>query len=234
MTASVTGCSTWMRPFSSRKKNASPSSTNSAVPALAVADRARERDRGLAASRARSAGSSARSGRLLEHLLVAPLDRAVALAERDHRPVRVARGAGSRRGAGARGSARRRRVPSPKAPSASRCAAASASSSSRGRADDAHPAAAAARRRLDEEREADLLRLAVGHDRHAGLARDPLRRELVAAEPQRLRRRADPGEPGGLDRLREVGVLGEEAVAGMDRVGAGLAARHGCAPRSAR
>ena len=34
MTASVTGCSTWMRPFSSRKKKSPPSRTNSAVPAL--------------------------------------------------------------------------------------------------------------------------------------------------------------------------------------------------------
>ena len=34
MTASVTGCSTWMRPFSSRKKKALPSTTNSTVPAL--------------------------------------------------------------------------------------------------------------------------------------------------------------------------------------------------------
>ena len=33
VTASVTGCSTWMRPFSSRKWKSRPSSTNSAVPA---------------------------------------------------------------------------------------------------------------------------------------------------------------------------------------------------------
>ena len=65
--------------------------------------------------------------------------------------------------------------------------------------------------------------LAARDDRHARLGRDPLRRELVAALPERVRRRADPGQPGGLDRLGEVGALGEEAVAGMDRVGAGLA-----------
>ena len=34
VTSSVTGCSTWIRPFSSRKKNSCPSTTNSAVPAL--------------------------------------------------------------------------------------------------------------------------------------------------------------------------------------------------------
>ena len=50
---------------------------------------------------------------------------------------------------------------------------------------------------------------------------DPLRGELVAAQPQRLGRRPDPREAGRADRLGEVGVLREEAVAGMDRVGAG-------------
>jgi hypothetical protein len=34
VTASVTGCSTWIRPLSSRKKTSSPSTRNSAVPAL--------------------------------------------------------------------------------------------------------------------------------------------------------------------------------------------------------
>src|SRR3546814_2954597 len=34
--------------------------------------------------------------------------------------------------------------------------------------------------------------------------------------------RADEGQPGGLDRVGEVGVLAEEAVAGMDRLRAGL------------
>ena len=52
VTASVTGCSTWMRPFSSRKKNSRPSTTNSAVPARAIADRAREADRSVAHLRA--------------------------------------------------------------------------------------------------------------------------------------------------------------------------------------
>ena len=52
----------------------------------AVADRAGERDRGLA-HRAAQLGVERGGGRLLEHLLVAPLDRALALAERDDRPV---------------------------------------------------------------------------------------------------------------------------------------------------
>ena len=93
------------------------------------------------------------------------------------------------------------------------------------RAHDAHAAPAAAGRRLQEQREPELVRLAALDDRHARLARDPLRLELVAAGAQRLRRRADPDELRGADRLGEVRVLGEEAVAGMDRVGAGLLRR---------
>ena len=67
-----------------------------------------------------------------------------------------------------------------------------------------------------------------GSDRHACLERDPLARELVAAEPQRLGRRADPEEPRGVDSLREVAALGEEAVAGMNRVGAERSAAWMC------
>src|SRR6185437_15494014 len=51
---------------------------------------------------------------------------------------------------------------------------------------------------------------------------DSLRRELVAARAQCRRRRPDPGQSRRLDGLCEVAVLGEEAVAWMDRVGARL------------
>ena len=53
-----------------------------------VADRARERDGRVAHPRAQL-GVERGGGRLLEHLLVAALDRAVALAERDDVAVRV-------------------------------------------------------------------------------------------------------------------------------------------------
>ena len=53
-----------------------------------VADRAGEADRGLAHPRAQL-GVERDRRRLLEHLLVAALHRALALAERDHRAVRV-------------------------------------------------------------------------------------------------------------------------------------------------
>ena len=44
--------------------------------------------------------------------------------------------------------------------------------------------------------------------------------DLVAEVLDRVRRRADPHQAGVDDRLREVAVLGEEAVAGVHRVGA--------------
>ena len=63
------------------------------------------------------------------------------------------------------------------------------------------------------------------HDGHAGLSGDLLRGELVAALPQGVGRRPHERDTGGLDRLRELGALGEEAVAGVDRVGRRLAGR---------
>ena len=62
-------------------------------------------------------------------------------------------------------------------------------------------------------------------DRHAGLLRDPFRGELVAARPERIRRRPDPDEPGRLDRLGQQRALRQEPVPGMHRVGAGLERR---------
>src|SRR5207244_2398910 len=60
-----------------------------------------------------------------------------------------------------------------------------------------------------------------GDHEHAQLARDPARRDLVAHRADRGRRWTDEDEPGGAARLGERSVLGEEPVAGMDRVGAG-------------
>ena len=86
------------------------------------------------------------------------------------------------------------------------------------RAHDAHPAPAAARRGLDDQR-----RLARLRDRgHAGVRRDLLRGELVAAGAQGLRRRPDPGQAGRRHGFCEAGILGEEAVARMNRVRAQL------------
>ena len=103
----------------------------------------------------------------------------------------------------------------------------------RRRADDAHAAAAAAGDRLDDDRVAELLRdflrlvlavdraVAARQDRHAGLLHRPPRARLVAEQPDHVRRRPDELDVAGLADLGEVGALREEAVAGMDRVGAG-------------
>ncbi len=147
------------------------------------------------------------------------LDGAVALAEGEHRPVLV----GDELGLDV---ARPLHVTLEKHPVVSERSLGLAPGSLerfvelRRSTDDAHAAAAAPRGRLDDEREPDFLRLARRDDRHSRLARDALRRELVAPGAQGLRRRPDPGELRRLHRLGEVGALGEEAVAGMHRVGA--------------
>ena len=104
----------------------------------------------------------------------------------------------------------------------------------RGRvADGPHPLAAATGRRLDQQRIADpfgrggqggvrLVRVVVaGEHRDAERGGQPAGGGLVAHRPDRRRRRADPGQPGGGDGLGEVGVLGEEPEPGVDGVGAG-------------
>ena len=101
-----------------------------------------------------------------------------------------------------------------------------------GVAHQAHAAAAAAGRGLDHQRKADPRRLALQQarvlvravvarqHRHAGRGHAPARLGLVAHRPHRRRRRADPDQAGGGDRLGQVGVLAQEAVAGMHRRGA--------------
>ncbi len=90
--------------------------------------------------------------------------------------------------------------------------------------DDAHAATAATRRCLDQQREVGLLGLGRvdAEDRHAGLVHQLLGADLVAHRVDRVGRRADPGQPGLGDVAGERGVLRQEAVAGVDRVGAGL------------
>ena len=61
-----------------------------------------------------------------------------------------------------------------------------------------------------------------GHDRHAGLLHQLARLRLRAHRVDRVGGRADEDDAGLLAGARERGVLGEEAVAGVDRLGAGL------------
>ena len=100
---------------------------------------------------------------------------------------------------------------------------------------DAEALAATPARGLDGHRVADRVRdhLAgvvdgldrvggAGHDRNAGLGHDLARSGLRAHRVDRARRRADEHDPGLLAGARERGVLGQEPVAGVDRLGAGL------------
>ena len=64
--------------------------------------------------------------------------------------------------------------------------------------------------------------LGAGDQRGADLLRDVAGLDLVAEVLDRLGRRADPDQAGVDDGLREVAVLGQEAVARVHRVGAGL------------
>ena len=199
---------------------------------VGVADRAGQRDRSLADALAQLVVQR-RGGRFLDDLLVAPLDRAVALEEVDQVAVGVAEDldldvagaihesfdeerAVTERG-GRLGPRRLQRV-----------------RELLGRGDDAHPAPAAARRRLHEERVTDVVAdrhrvdgVAIGDgDRRAARARRPATAIALAAtfDPiVSITSGAGPTkrEARGGDGPGEVGVLGEEAVAGMHGIGAG-------------
>ena len=79
---------------------------------------------------------------------------------------------------------------------------------------------------IDAQRAVDLaVQPRAGQDRDARALHAVARLGLRAHGGDRLGRRADPGQPGVDHGLREGGVLGQEAVAGMDRVGAGARAR---------
>ena len=67
--------------------------------------------------------------------------------------------------------------------------------------------------------------LGAGDQRCPGALGDVPGDGLVAEVADRLRRRADPGQSGVQHRLREFGVLGQEAVAGVHRVRAGALGR---------
>ena len=103
-----------------------------------------------------------------------------------------------------------------------------------GGAGELHAAAAAAGGRLDDDRVADRGRRPArasssvgtapsepGHAGHAERLHRLLGGDLVAHQPDVLGGRADEGEAVVLDDLHEGRVLGEEAVARVDRLGAG-------------
>ena len=96
---------------------------------------------------------------------------------------------------------------------------------------DLHAAAAAARRRLDQDRVADLGRqllglagadqraVGAGDQRQAEPGRGALGLDLVAHDADMLGLGPDPDDVVAFDDLGELGVFRQEAVAGMDGVG---------------
>ena len=96
--------------------------------------------------------------------------------------------------------------------------------------DQPHALAAASRARLDQNRIADLLRLARQHirilirpvitryDRHARRLHRRLGRVLQPHRPDRARRRADEHKTSRLDRFDKLGVFRQEPIARMDRL----------------
>ncbi len=99
--------------------------------------------------------------------------------------------------------------------------------------DDAHAAAATAGDRFDDDGVADLVgelhRLAfvrkdafrARDDGDLGLAGDFAGLDLVAQQPHGLDAGADEADAAVATDLREAGILGEEPVAGMDRIDVG-------------
>ena len=212
-----------------------------AGPGAHIADGARERE-GRFAHRSAQRGVDGGGGRLLEHLLVAPLDRAVALAEVDAVALAVEQdldldvpGAfeesledqsvvveGGLCLASGGGEVRREAV---------------------GEANRAHALAAATGRRLDQQGIADALgrldercvRLVVivvagGHG-DAEARRELPAGRLVAHGPDGFRWWPDPADPGLDHALGEVGVLGEEAEARVEGVGVSRVERRRPRPR---
>ena len=228
MTASVTGCSTCSRVFISRKKNGpSRSSTNSTVPAsmYLTAGRGHRRLRQPARRSASTAGCGPP-----HDLLVTALDAALALEQRDHRargvrqhlhldvarvrhvPLEEDRAVPERRrrlaaarcdGLGEMPGRRTIRMPRPPPPNEA------LTSSGKPRA-----AARSAGRRSS-------VMVDAGQHGHPGGGHDGLGLHLGTHRGDGVRRRADEDQPGVAAGAGERGVLRQETVPGVDRVGAG-------------
>ena len=159
-------------------------------------------------------------GRLLDHLLVPALHRAVPLAEDARRLPSPTTCTSTCRPRSTYGSTKT--VPSPNADAASASAAAISpgrSASERTIRMPRPPPPADAF--TSSGRSASVGSAGRLEDRHAGRPHQLLGADLRAHRVDRLRRRADPGQSRRLDGPGEVGVLGQEPVAGVDRVGAG-------------
>jgi hypothetical protein len=233
VTSSETGCSTWRRVLTSRKEMSPVRADEELAGAGAdVAGLAQDRLGGPQELGVLLVGEEGRRG-LLDELLVAPLQGAVAGGDDDDVAVLV-------------GQALRLDVPGVVEEALDEALAAAEGGD--GLADrrlvelgdllevagDLQPSAAAAVGRLDGDGQPVLLREGddlvgaldrvgrAGHERGVGLEGDVARLDLVAEAVDGLGAGADPHQPGVDDLLGEAGVLGEEAVAGVHGVGAGL------------
>ena len=197
-----------------------------------VVHRARRRDGGLAHLAPPRLGHAGRR-RFLEHLLVAPLHGAVALEQVDAVPVAVGEHL-DLDVARARHVALDQHVVVAEARQRLALARRERVGELARRADDAHPLAAAAGRRLQQHRVADAVRflaqerrvlpvaVVTRDERHRRLFHQRLGRALAAHRADRRDRRPDEHDARGRARFGERLVLGQEPVAGMDRLGAGL------------
>src|SRR5262245_14466307 len=177
-------------------------------------------------------GSHAGRRRLLDYLLVPALQRAVALEEMDHVAVAIGEHLDF-------DVARRGDVLLDQDAAVAECRLRLAHCGLERRLecrliiDAPHAPAAAARHGLDQHRVADLLRLLgqefrllplaviAGYDRHSRALHPLLGFAFQAHGTDRIRRRSDERDCGICTGLRELGILRQKTVAGMDALRAG-------------
>ena len=200
-----------------------------------VADGAGHGQGGVAQAFAQGGTDRGRRG-LLDQLLVAALDRALALEQVHHAPARVGQQLDLDVARGLQPAFEEHLVAAERA--LGLAAGRLHGLGQVGRvADHPHADPAAAVGRLDHQGEADPLpasassaapapghRLAREH-RHPGAGRDPLGLQLVAEGGQHLRGRPHEGQAALAAAGGELGPLGQEPVAGVDGVGAGALGR---------
>ncbi len=198
-----------------------------------VADRAAEGE-GVLVQGGALRGAQERGGRLLDHLLVIALDRALALEQVHQAAVAVA-------GELHLDMARRADQLFEQHPVVAETGQGLGAGECQGRGklsrvgDAAHPAPAAAGTGLDEQRKADTFRgrdqhcvalvffVIAGHHRHPGFYGDGLGGDLRAHGADRFAVRADEGDAGVLAGRDQRFALGEKTIAGVDGRGAGAA-----------
>ena len=234
MVSSVTGCSTCSRVLTSRKEIDAVGADQELDRAGAVVAGLRADGLGRGVDALALLVGEERRGRLLDQLLVAPLQRAVAGADDDDVAVRVgehlrldvarlveelldealAAAERRRRPRARRSRTARRSPPSSRATFRPRPPPPKAALMAIGR-----PCSSAKATTSSAPFTGSVVPGTSGAPTLVAMCRACT---LSPRRDDRLGRRADPGQPGVDHGLGEVGVLGQEAVARVDRVGAGL------------